>query len=62
MSALRRETNHTAANGIGSPFAHGRNSRHCFRCNKWRPQAGGEICKRTRQWVCACCKPLDLRG
>lgn len=60
-TALRRPTNSRAANGTGSPFsAHG--ARYCFRCRKWRPQAGGTICTRTRQWTCACCKPINLGG
>lgn len=31
-------------------------SRLCFCCNKPKSQMGGQIDKRTRQWVCVECK------
>lgn len=60
-TALRRPTNTNAANGVGSPFQAG-NTRNCFRCGKWRSQAGGAICKRSRLWMCSCCKANRLQG
>lgn len=55
MSTLRKPTNPNGAHGTGTPFNDAAGARHCMKCNKWRPQAGGAKNKRTGFWNCAGC-------